>query len=475
MSKQTLILKMEEKVHQVIKTRDLLSPGDCIVVAVSGGPDSVALLSCLVALSARWNWELSIGHVNHGLRGTESDEDAAFVEKLGNDFELPVSIREARLKKQDAKLSKQSLQAYAREVRYQALENILQERRATKIATGHTADDQAETVLMWMLRGSGTGGLGGIPPKREERIVRPLLGILRSDIEMYLEQRQLTYRMDSSNSQLVYLRNRIRLELMPQLKEYSPGIVNILSRQAEIIRDDHACLEHVATEAFQQICVSEDEREIQLDRTTLLALPTAIRRRVVRHGLQQMKGNSQGPRFDAIQRLLDRLEYGQSGWTMHINTVDVSQEYDRLVFSKRGTILQNNLSHSPFREVSVKIPGEVLWPLTGQRLTVCEKHAEEISSQPDRMEMHLDAHTFTPKLLLRSWIPGDAFCPKGLGGRQKKLQDFFSDIKLPRSQRKKVPLLVAPEGILWVGGLREDERFQVSSGTTSIIIATMTV
>ncbi len=475
MGNQSDVLKMEEKVHQAIRARDLLSPGDRIVVAVSGGPDSVALLSCLVALSSRWNWDLNIGHVNHGLRGTESEEDAEFVEKLGNSFGIPVSIREPRLKKQDAKFAKQSLQSYAREVRYQALETILQERNATKMALGHTADDQAETVLMWMLRGSGTGGLSGIPPKRGERIVRPLLDIPRRDILAYLEQRQLTYRMDSSNRQPVYLRNRLRQELMPHLKEYSPGLVNVLSRQAEIIRDDHAYLEIMAAEAFHQICVTEDERRLQLDRTGLLALPIAIRRRVVRYGLQQLKGNTHGLRFDVVQRLLGCLEHGQSGWTMNINNVDVILEYDRLVFSKRLSTLPDDLNPPPFREVGLDIPGEVVWPLTGQRMVVSMNHAAEMTSQSHKLEMHLDADTFTPKLLLRSWMPGDVFCPKGFGGKQKKLQDFFSDMKLPRSQRAKVPLLVAPEGILWVGGLREDERFQVSTTTTSVVTATLTL
>ncbi len=468
------VQKMQERVHHAIRSQDLLSPGDRIVVAVSGGPDSVALLSCLVGLSSRWNWNLNIGHVNHCLRGTESEEDADFVEKLGTHFGVPVSIREARLKKQDAKFAKKSLQAYAREARYQALETILQERNATKMAMGHTADDQAETVLMWMLRGSGTGGLSGIPPKRGERIVRPLLDIHRSDILAYLNQQQLTYRMDSSNSQPVYLRNRLRQELMPHLKEYSPGIVNVLSRQAEIIRDDHDYLEILATEAFQQICVTKEERRLQLDRTGLLALPIAIRRRVVRYGLQQLKGNTDGLRFDVVQRLLGCLEHGQSGWTINFNNVDVILEYDRLVFSKRGTNLPDDLSTPPFNEVGLDLPGEVVWPLTGQRMVVSMNHVEEMASQSHRLEMHLDADTFTPELLLRSWMPGDVFCPKGFGGRQKKLQDFFSDMKLPRSQRAKVPLLVAPEGILWVGGLREDERFQVSTRTTSVVTATLT-
>lgn len=473
MSNQTYGLKLEEKVHQGIRARDLLRPGDRIVVAVSGGPDSVSLLACLAALSSRWNWDLSIGHVNHGLRGEESDEDAAFVEELGRHFGVPVSIREARLNKQEAKLTKQSLQVHAREARYQALAEILQERRATKIATGHTVDDQAETVLMWMIRGSGTGGLGGIPPKRGERIVRPLLDIPRRDIVAYLEKRQLAYRMDSSNRQPYYLRNRLRQDLMPHLKEYSPGIVNVLSRQAEMIREDHAYLENVAAKAFQQICVTAEANEIQLQRTALLELPLAIQRRVVRHSLQRMMGMTQGPRFDVVQRLLDCLEHGQSGWTMCINNVHVGQEYDRLLFSVRDNGLLPDWSQASSGVVKVGIPGEVVWPLTGQRMVVSMKPAGEHVSLSHKLEMHLDADTFTPALRLRSWMPGDVFCPKGFGGRQKKLQDFFSDMKLPRSQRAKVPLLVAPEGILWVGGLREDERFQVSSSTTSVVIATM--
>jgi tRNA(Ile)-lysidine synthase len=465
---------MEAKVYHAIKARDLLSPGDRLVVAVSGGPDSVALLGCLVALSARWSWEISIGHVNHGLRGMESEDDAAFVEQLGKHFNIPVSIREARVTKQEAKLSNQSLQAYAREIRYQAFEDILQERGATKIATGHTADDQAETVLMWMLRGSGTAGMSGIPAKRGARFVRPLLEISRNEILDYLKERQLTYRNDSSNSQSVYLRNRLRKDLIPQLKGYAPGIVQVLSRQAEIIREDHDYLEQVAAEAFQQMCVTQDAREIQLDRTALLSLPLAIRRRVVRWGLQQMSGNWQSPRFDTIQQLLNRLEHGQSGWTMHINAVDVDQEYDRLVLSKRETSPSCDLHALPSSGIEVDIPGEVIWPLTGQRLTLSAKHAPGIARQPNSLEMHLDSDTFTPELRIRSWRPGDVFRPKGMGGRQKKLQDFFSDIKLPRSQRAKVPLLVSQEGILWVGGLREDERFQVSPVTRSVVIATMT-
>ncbi len=471
MSNQTDAVKMEQRVHQAILARNLLRQGDRIVVAVSGGPDSVALLACLVALSSRWKWDLIVGHVNHGLRGDESEGDADFVKKLGNDMGVSVSVRDIRLEKRDAKLSKQSFQAYAREARYHALERILWERNATKIALGHMADDQAETVLMWMLRGSGTGGLSGIPPKRGERIVRPLLDIPRIDIIAYLKQRQLPYRMDSSNTEPVYLRNRLRQDLLPHLKEYAPGIVHTLSRQAEIIRDDHEYLENMATEFFQDICVMKDEQQLELDTIALLALPLAIRRRVVRCGFQQLKGNTKDLRFDVVQRVLDCLDHGQSGWTMKIHDIDIALEYDRLVFSTTSVILQDNVNSLP---LNVALPGDVVWPSTGQRMVISKHNPAEVASPSHKLEMHLDADTFTPELQLRSWIPGDRFCPKGFGGRKKKLQDFFSDVKLPRSQRAKVPLLVSPEGILWVGGMREDERFQVSNTTTSVVKATLT-
>ncbi len=471
MSNQSYVVKMDQQVHESILARNLLRQGDRIVVAVSGGPDSVAVLACLVALSARWKWDLSIGHVNHGLRGTESDEDVDFVEKLGNDMGVPVCVRDIRLNKRDAKLSKQSFQAYAREARYHALENILKERNAAKIALGHMADDQAETVLMWMLRGSGTGGLSGIPPKRGERIVRPLLDVPRRDIIAYLEQRQLPYRMDSSNTEPVYLRNRLRRDLVPHLKEYAPGIVQTLSRQAEMIRDDHNYLESVAAESFQKICVTKDEQQVHMDTVALLALPLAIRRRVVRCGFRQLKGTTQDLRFDVVQRVLDRLEHGHSGWTMKIRDMNIALEYDRLVFSTKSAMFEGHEHPAPLK---IPFPGDVVWPSTGQRLVVSKYHSTEIPTPPHKLEMHLDADTFTPELQLRSWMPGDVFCPKGLGGRKKKIQDFFSDVKLPRSQRVKVPLLVSPEGILWVGGMREDERFQVSNTTTSVVKATLT-
>jgi tRNA(Ile)-lysidine synthase len=473
MDRPARFIGMEQKVDQAIRTNGLCAPGDRIVVAVSGGPDSVALFRCLVALQARWNWNLYIGHVDHGFRGAESERDANFVEALAEKFGVPVNICRLHLNKQDAKLKKQSLQEYARTARYHALEAMVRDWEATKLALGHTADDQAETVLMWMLRGCGTGGLGGIPPKRGASVVRPLLEIPRAEIVGYLQERQEEFKLDSSNIQAVYLRNRIRQNLIPQLKQYSMGIVNVLTRQAHMLRDDHAYLEELAVEAFQRTCVADSTGERQFDRVALLGVPLPIRRRVVRQSLQQVIKNAQSPRFDIVERVLDRLEHGQSGWTIECNGVLVHQEYDRLVIRRRE---ERNLPTSEFSGLGVvplPIPGEVVWSPTGQRITASMKSMTEIEGHVHTLETHLDPSTFTPELRLRSWMPGDIFCPKGFGGRQKKLQDFFSDMKLPRSQRTKVPLLVAPEGIVWVGGLRADERFQASPSITSVVVAKM--
>lgn len=464
---------LERKVDKGIRDKGLFVPGDRIVVAVSGGPDSVALFRCLAALRVRWEWDLCIGHVDHGIRGVESERDAKFVEALAEKFGVPVMVRRLHLNKQDAKLNKLSFQEYARTLRYQALEEMVKNLEATKLALGHTADDQAETVLMWILRGCGTRGLGGIPPKRGVSVVRPLLDIQRTEILDYLAERQEEFRLDPSNFQPVYLRNRIRQDLIPQLKKYSPGIVNVLTRQAHILREDHAFLEELADDAFQRTCVSDKRGEWQFDCVALLNVPLPIRRLVVRHGFQKIAGNTQGPRFDVVERVLDRLEHGQSGWVIESNGVMVGREYDRLVFRPSGEMNWSSADLSDVEMIPLSIPGEVVWAPTGQRIRVSMKSSPDFGRHQPSSEIHLDPATFTPELRLRNWVPGDIFCPKGFGGRQKKLQDFFSDIKLPRSQRAKVPLLVAPEGIVWVGGLRADERFQVSPTTMSVVVAEM--
>ncbi len=460
---------LEEKVDRAIRRQKLIAPEESIVVAVSGGPDSVALLMCLEALQRQWSWKLSVAHVNHGLRGEESEGDMAFVEKLAGSLRIPFQGVRLHLDPHEKQFQKESRQEVVRNLRYQALQRMILNEQATKLALGHTQDDQAETVLMWMLRGSGSGGMGGIPPQRGDLVTRPFLDISRSEILSYLEERQIEYRMDSSNAQPLYLRNRIRQELIPRLQSFSPGINKILSRQAQLIRDDHAYLDALATDHFQAMTETSYPGVIELNKRTLLALPIALARRMIRMGLQQLSGNARGPRFDFVQRVHDRLTHGQSGWSLFMHGVEVTQEYDRLVFRINSRDHQGE-GLDALESLPLSVPSEMVWPLTNERLSVWWANDQVIKSPLlPKSQMFCDANTFTPELRWRRWQSGDVFCPKGMGGKKKKLQDFFSDMKLPRSLRKTIPLLVAPEGIVWVAGLREDERFQVSSETTSVI------
>ncbi|MGD9851250.1 MAG: tRNA lysidine(34) synthetase TilS [Nitrospirales bacterium] len=460
----------EQKVECFIRERELLRPGDHILVGVSGGPDSVALLACLIGLRSKWKWGVSIAHVDHGLRGEESRADREFVRDLGHAWRVPTVIRCGKIQKNDVHMVKQSLQEYARNIRYQILHEMASDLGSNKIALGHQANDQAETVLMWMMRGAGTGGLGGMPPQRGGIIVRPILDRTKAEVLEYLQFKQIPYRTDSTNGQPLYLRNRIRQEFIPRLQEYSPGIIKVMTRQAHVLRDDHVYLEDLARQAFDRCCFVE-KGNVQVSREILLALALPIQRRVVRLCVQRVMGSAYWPRFDMVQRILTQVVAGQSGWTIECHGVHVGQKKNVIILQPGGPGMALSFAGSACQDVTLPIPGEMVWPSTGQKIRLSESPSSGNCCPSDFFETQLDRETFSPPLTIRSWRKGDVFYPKGLGGKRKKLQDFFTDMKLPRSERSTVPLLVAPEGIMCVGALRADERFQATATTKAFVIA----
>ncbi|MDR4493809.1 MAG: tRNA lysidine(34) synthetase TilS [Nitrospirales bacterium] len=460
----------ERKVECFIRERALLMPDDRVLVGVSGGSDSVAVLACLIALRSKWNWEISIAHMDHGLRGEESAADMAFVRDLGKAWRLKTTVQSVKIEKRDIHTAKHSLQEYARNIRYQVLNDIASDLGANKIALGHQADDQAETVLMWMLRGAGTGGLGGMSPKRGERIVRPILDRTKAEVLEYLHCKHIPFRTDSTNAQPLYLRNRIRQEFIPLLQKYSPGIIKVMARQAHILRDDHVYLENLARQAFEQCCFVK-ERKVQVRREALLNLNLPIQRRVMRLCVQQVMDSAHWPRFDMIQRILDQVLSGKAGWVIECQGVHVSQDENRLIVRSGGQDTALSVGEQTCANVILPIPGVMVWPFTGQQIRLSESSRPGNSSPTELFEARFDRETFSSPLTVRSWLDGDVFYPKGLGGKRKKLQDFFTDMKLPRSKRSMVPLLVAPEGIMCVGTLRVDERFEATARTRSLVFA----
>lgn len=464
--------KLERHVAASARARRLFAEGDHLLVAVSGGPDSVALLAVLAALAPSMRLTLSALHVNYGLRGEESDEDQRFVSRLCAELGVPLTCERIELSRSATARGRSSLQARAREARYAALRRTAAARGASKIAFGHTADDQAETLLMWMLRGSGTAGLAGIPPVRDAIYVRPLLDVSRAEVLAYLKAKGLTFRTDSSNERPVYRRNQIRREVLPLLKRLNPSIVETLARQAAILRDEDACLERWVAEWMGRHVSTATDRSATVPRAALLDLPVALQRRVIRRILQQATGASYGSSFKATEAVLDRVVRGRSGSSLTLRGARVVRDYHDIRVIPGESADWRTGDALPF-SLRVGLPSTAVWPPTGQtiRLRFAGAASEETGAPVGRLAARFDADQFTPQLELRSWRAGDVFHPQGMGGRRKKLQDYFSDIKLPRARRAAIPLLVAPEGILWIVGYRADHRFCATPSTRRVVVA----
>ncbi|MCK4262385.1 tRNA lysidine(34) synthetase TilS, partial [bacterium] len=263
---------LKEKVRRTIVRYRMLEPGDRLVVAVSGGPDSVALLSILACLSQELNFSLQVAHLNHMFRAKEAEEDALYVKELAKKFSLPITVRKRNVLA-FIKRKHLSPEEGARQVRYKFLQDVAEKAGANKIALGQTADDQAETVLIWMLRGSGLKGLTGIPavrPLENSLIIRPLIEVSRSEIEDYLREEGLAVRVDASNLKPVYLRNKIRLKLIPLLaRDYNPNIKSVLSGMSQILRADEECLNEVQERTFKRIVRVKGDNRVEINLISL--------------------------------------------------------------------------------------------------------------------------------------------------------------------------------------------------------------
>ncbi len=469
------------RLADVARVKRLFEPGDRLLIAVSGGPDSVALLSLLSELAPSWKLDLRAVHINHGLRGEESEEDARFVVELCDRLGVKVTVEPAPLHARRGLGERRCLQESAREARYAAMRRIGEALGAGKIALGHTADDQAETVLMWMLRGAGAGGLGGIPPIREGVFVRPLLECRRAEILAYLRDQALAFREDSSNANPVYLRSRVRHELLPTLRRWNPAIVEVLRRQADILREEDRWLEERTTDHAARLTSALGQDAVVLDREGLLALPLALQRRVVRRLIRRVGGTARGPSFGAVSAVLERIARGASGSELTVQGITVGRVYETIIFRPLGRDMavgefpESTGRWVPAAGIPMVVPSTLSWSPTGQLLRVSYRPAVDtdrsLRQTASRMTALLDMDRFTGDLRVRTWRPGDAFQPLGMGGRRKKLQDFFSDMKVPRAERHRVPLLATSEGILWVAGYRADHRFRVTRSTRRILVA----
>jgi tRNA(Ile)-lysidine synthase len=357
------------------------------------------------------------------------------------------------------------------------MKSLAREAGAQRIVLGHTADDQAETMLMWMLRGAGLTGLAGMPFVREAQIVRPLLSSSREDILAFLKAEGLSYREDSSNATDRFRRNRIRTELLPVVTRIAPAAIKLLQRQADLLREDERYLDQVTQDHWASLMTGDERGAQVLDRRAFSCLHAALQRRLVRWLLRTHEAEGRAPSINTVELVRRFVPAGRPGSSLVLRDTVLKREGDRILCIRRSVRESGATASSPSEQmIPVTIPSAIHWAGTSVRFQVqilSRPEAEPFLRSPSSRRALFDADRFSEPLLLRSWRSGDRFQPCGMRGKSKKLQDLFTDLKIARDKRAAFPVLAAPEGILWVAGLRQDERFIVRDGSQRCLAVTM--
>jgi tRNA(Ile)-lysidine synthase len=453
-----------KKVQETLNKYSMTAPGDRVVVALSGGPDSVCLLDALHRASSELNIELIVAHFDHGLRGEEDDSET----HMTRDMALSMGLVFETQKALDLAETRASLEEHARESRYAFLETIRHKHNAKKIAMGHNLNDQAETLIMRLLRGSGPSGLSGIPPVRNNIIIRPLIEIKRDEIMNYLKERRLTFAFDISNSNKLHLRNRIRHELLPMMLDYQPRLLEHLSIASNIMRDEDIFLDSMATQWIDNKVIRHGPGDMSVSALSLKDLPYPLKNRVIRILLKQVNNSHYPLDYDHIISVSELLKNNQPQCSIDLpDDITVRKTYNDLHF-----LLKAHRHVTGYTSL-LEGPGTYNLDAAGQTLTLYEvDYQKDVSLETTSSAAFLDADKLKFPLTARNFKPGDRFIPLGMKGH-KKVKNFFIDLKVPTEKRVLTPILTCQERIVWICGYRIDERFKVSQDTKRIMKATI--
>ena len=430
--------------------------GASITVGVSGGPDSLAMLDMLHKISSKTRLTLNVAHLNHGIRGKKSEEDGEFVKKFCEALNIPCFIQTRDIPK-IAKSESLSLETAARMERHRFLWEISDKCGASPIALGHTLDDQVESILMHLIRGSGLDGLKGMELMSDRTlagkkltIFRPLLSISRDAILNYCREQALNPRTDSTNSSLEFTRNSVRLKLIPTLESYNPSVKKNLFRFSQIIAEDVKFLEKASEDAWN-LCVSNNNGILIIDTELFNDFPGALAYRILRRAIRVVKGS---PDNISQTHLKSTLALAVSKNCNSINLpeqITARKMYNKLLIHKCGEIL-TDLPPIHF-ESRVSAPGITTIPGWQIETSVDTAPADYVENK-----MELGGHAWLDldikdNLSVRKRSPGDIFHPTGMKNT-KKIQDFMTDRKIPKDLRDRIPLLVGDNGIAWIVGWR---------------------
>tara|TARA_Y100000588_G_scaffold56518_2_gene54231 strand:- start:5338 stop:6768 length:1431 start_codon:yes stop_codon:yes gene_type:complete len=455
-----------------IPVHDRIKP---LIVALSGGPDSVALLLALNDLKDELDLKLHIAHMNHGLRGMESDDDERFVIDLANQLGLPYTTRLGNVKDY-AKTNKTSIEEAARNIRYEFLSSVVKEKKGFGIVLGHTKNDQVETILMHLIRGTGLNGLLGMSAFSKWQsvdtdtctvLVRPLLNIDKDSTEKYCSFYNLQPRIDTSNSSIHFTRNKIRADLIPIIKSYNQSFGKALLRMSSAARHYQEYIETITLETMNHVKISAPHG-ITFSRYAFCEQHRVIQTNLVLLAYKKMVGNTKKIKSAHIDTILDLASNGKSKIVHLPNNLVVCIDNQEIQFVSRNCLAETK-TQILTRHI-IKVPGKTTIP--GWEIV---SWIEKTSTTRLSSEYHitLDADQIDEPIFVRGRLPGDKFVPTGMKNT-KKLQDFMVDAKIPNSKRDSVPIVTLNDEIIWVVGYRKADGLALDTNTMKVITIAFT-
>jgi tRNA(Ile)-lysidine synthase len=512
-------IKLESKVLDFIQRYSLISRKETVVVGVSGGADSVCLLRVLAECQKELRIKLHVAHLNHQLRGAESEADAEYVSNLAGSLGIPITIDRQDVAAYRAERNC-SIEEAARELRYAFLARVAREVGANRIAIGHTRDDQVETMLMHILRGTGITGLCGLAPcspmaydsqrtslpasplslraptrRGNLLVIRPLLDIMREETASYCQEHQLEPRIDSSNLSPSFFRNRLRLHLLPLLRQYNPSIDQALLRLADIAKEDSAFIEQQASGLWDEIARQENN-VIYLDKKQIAGLPVALQRHLLRAAVTKLVGDVRDIEASHIEATRSLLNKPASKRISLPHGLICHGGYNEIAITRLPSVIasdlpaktwqagarQSQIPPCPFPPLSgefpLKVPGKMVFPGWEVIASIVREQATSLSSQgalstsertyQGNLVAHFDLRKTGTVLFARQRRPGDRFRPLGMS-MPKKLYEFMVDAKIPRSWRNHIPIVCSSQQIIWVVGWRIDDRVKITEASQKIL------
>lgn len=457
-----------KKVISYIKDNNLIKHGDKILVALSGGPDSMCLLNILFELRDKLGIDIGAAHLNHLLRGQDSFEDEEYVINICKDMNIPCFVRRVDINKY-SKENKLSSEMAGRNARYDFFDEVIREQGFTKIATAHNANDQAETILFRLMRGTGLEGLGGIKVSRENKIIRPILCLSRNEVEQYIETKKMCPRIDKTNFEKIYNRNKIRLDILPYMKaNFNEEIVQTLNRMSVLLQKDNEYLEKVALNFYEKYCL--EDRDYFIIKRGVFDQDEAIVTRVLRHAISQYSKSNYDFEMKHIYEIL-RLSKNNSGKVVDLpNKIYAENIYGDIYIKHRSEEFKSyNRAEKIILEKNDIINNVIEFDKFKFEFSIINNYENKnIDLNQNNLIKYFDFDKINTNISIRNRKDGDKIIPLGMKGN-KKIKDIFIDMKISKQDRENIPLLCFDENISWIVGIRISEEYKLTSNSKNIL------